>query len=151
MKRLISQCLLGVLIVSSVGCATIHAKDVYVTGISAQDASLLAPVMTQYVASVLPPASTTLVLANTVANTQHDVLTPTLTQGLRDKGFAIATPTQRAMHMHTLCYWVTPLDNGVLLRMRLDNKLVSRWFAKDASGTLQMRSAPLTVGEVGHV
>lgn len=149
MRRLISQCLLGALIVSSVGCATTHAKDVYVTGISAQDASLLAPVMTQYVVSVLPPASTTLVLASAGTNAS-DVLTPKLTQGLRDRGFAIATPAQQAAHMHTLCYWVTPLDNGVLLRMRLDNKLVSHWFAKDASGTLQMRSAPLTVGEVGH-
>lgn len=151
MGRLINWCLLGIWVVCGVGCATTRTPDIYVTGINAQDASLLAPAISQYAASVLPPASTTLVLANTTSDMPRDVLTPKLTQSLRDKGFAMAMPTQQIAHGHTLCYWVTPLDNGVLLRMRLDNRLVSRWFAKDAAGVLQIHGAPLVVGEMSHV
>lgn len=147
MKRYLSLLWLAWLSLSIIACAPINPSNAYVEGVSSQDAALISQVMTTYVAGQLPAASTTLVVASTAQGNENNPLTATLIQSLRNKGFAIASPEESEASFHHLSYWVTPLDNGVLLRLRLDNNLISWWFSRDANGALDTINAHPTLGE----
>jgi hypothetical protein len=147
MKRYFTLLWLALLSLSITACAPISPNQAYVEGVSSQDAALISQVMTTYVASQLPAASTTLVVASTAQGNDNNPLTSTLIQSLRNKGFAVASTNESQALFHQLSYWVTPLDNGILLRLRLDNNLISWWFPKDADGALDTLNAHPTIGK----
>ena len=122
----------------------------YVSSLSAPtDATIIASGIGAFLVTQLPAASTTLVLAPTPSDQASNVLTPVLTETLREKGFAVsdaAAPASMPAGAHTLRYWVTPLDaTGELVRLRIDgSKEASRFFVRNTAGTLQ-GGGPFTV------
>jgi hypothetical protein len=121
---------------SLVSCA-IGPDSSYVGELSAPgDARVLAAGMVEYVSTQLPAASSTIALDPTPANQAGNALTPAFTDALRRRGFAVADDSQVAAHH--LRYWVTPLDNGDLVRLSIDDRTeASRFFVRNPHGGLQ--------------
>ena len=103
------------------------------------DAEILANGMTAFVAMRLPAASSTVALDPTPSDQAGNALTPALAAALRDHGFAVAENGQPvAASAHRLRYLVTPLDNGDLVRLTLDDATEgSRFFVRNSAGGLQ--------------
>jgi hypothetical protein len=124
---------------SLISCA-IGPDSSYVGELSAPgDAQILAAGMVEFVSTQLPAGSSTIALDPTPADQAGNALTPAFAAALRRRGFAIgdngqaATPTR-----HRLRYWVTPLDNGDLVRLSIDDRTeASRFFVRNSRGGLQ--------------
>lgn len=123
---------------SLISCA-IGPDSSYVGELSAGDAQILAAGMVEFVSTQLPAGSSTIALDPTPADQAGNALTPAFAAALRRGGFAIddngqaATPTR-----HRLRYWVTPLDNGDLVRLSIDDRTeASRFFVRNSRGGLQ--------------
>jgi hypothetical protein len=124
---------------SLVSC-TIGPDSSYVGELSASDdARILAAGMVEFVSTQLPAGSTTIALDPTPADQASNVLTPAFTAGLRRGGFAVADDRQGAAPVaHHLRYWVTPLENGDLVRLSIDDRTEgSRFFVRNPHGALQ--------------
>jgi hypothetical protein len=125
--------------VSLVSCA-IGPDSSYVGELSAPgDARILAADMAEFVSTQLPAGSTRIALNPTPADQASNALTPAFTAALRRRGFAVADDRQGAAPVaHHLRYWVTPLDNGDLVRLSIDDRTeASRFFVRNAHGSLQ--------------
>jgi hypothetical protein len=103
------------------------------------NAEVLADGMATFVALRVPVASRTVVLDPTLADQAGNSLTPAVTAALRRRGFALAEDGQTvAAGVHHLRYLVTPLDNGDLVRLTLDDVTEgSRYFVRNSAGGLQ--------------
>jgi hypothetical protein len=110
------------------------------------DARVLADGITIFVAARLPAASSTVILDPLPADQASNALTPALVSALRGRGFAVADVGQPApMPAHHLRYVVTPLDNGSLIRLILDDQTAAtRFFVRNTGGELQA-GGPFTV------
>jgi len=114
------------------------------------DAAVLASGITEFMASRLPPASTTLALDPLASDQASNALTPALTAALRKRGFAtveagnVAPPGARRLR-----YWVTPMQAGNLVRLAIDGGAIegSRFFVRNSIGGLQA-GGPFTVKTV---
>ena len=73
------------------------------------------------------------------SRSSRQCLTPAFTAALPRRGFAIAENGQTATPTtHRLRYWVTPLDNGDLVRLSIDDRTeASRFFVRNSRGGLQ--------------
>jgi hypothetical protein len=120
---------------SLVSCA-IGPDSSYVGELSAPgDARILAAGMVEYVSTQLPAGSSTIALDPTPADQAGNALTPVFTEALRRRGFAMADSQPDAHHVR---YWVTPLENGDLLRLSIDDRTeASRFFVRNNRGALQ--------------
>jgi hypothetical protein len=124
---------------SLISCA-IGPDSSYVGELSAPgDAQILAAGMAEFVSTQLAAGSSTIALDPTPADQAGNALTPAFAAALRRRGFAIedngqaATPTR-----HRLRYWMTPLDNGDLVRLSIDDRTeASRFFVRNSHGGLQ--------------
>jgi|SRR5215471_10242768 len=124
---------------SLVSCA-IGPDSSYVGELAAPgDAQILAAGMVEFVATQLPAGSSTIALDPTPADQASNVLTPALTAALRRRGFAVADDRQAlAPAAHHVRYWVTPLDNGDLVRLSIDERTeASRFFVRNSRSGLQ--------------
>ena len=103
------------------------------------DAQVLAAGMVVFVAAQLPAASSTIVLDPTPSDQAGNALTPAFVVALRDRGFAVADEGQAsASGTHHVRYFVTPLDNGDLVRVSVDDRAqASRFFVRNSAGGLQ--------------
>lgn len=110
------------------------------------DAKVLADSMAAFVATRLPAASSTLALDPTPSDQAGNSLIPALASALRRRGFAVAERGQPVTAgAHHLRYLVTPLDNGDLVRLTLDDATEgSRFFVRNSAGGLQS-GGPFTV------
>lgn len=110
------------------------------------DAEALAGAMAEFVADRLPAASSTVTFDPTPRDQAGNTVTAALTFALRRRGFAVDEGGQPApAGAHQLRYLVTPMDNGTLLRLTIDeNTRGSRFFARDAAGQLRA-GGPYTV------
>jgi hypothetical protein len=138
--------LLGLLLALALpGCALFplgSGSSSYVAGVAPTDAPVLAEALAGVISQQLPPLSTTLALQKAPAD---NALTPVLEAALARAGFALADPAQAVPNTHTVRYQVTPLDNGLLLRVQIDATTeASRWYRRDSAGQLTPGS-PLTV------
>lgn len=126
-------------------CAGIGPDTSYVSPLaSAYDASVLAVGISSFVATRLPPLSTTLALDPTPEDQAGNALTPFLADALRRRGFAIAGASSPP-GAHTLRYWVTSFEGGgEVVRLRLDAQDASGFFARSTAGYLQS-GGPFTV------
>jgi hypothetical protein len=103
------------------------------------DAETLANGIADFVAMRLPAASSTVELDPTPSDQARNSLTPALATALQRHGFAVAEDGQAVTAgAHHLRYLVTPLDNGDLVRLTLDDAAEgSRFFVRNAAGGLQ--------------
>jgi hypothetical protein len=124
---------------SLISCA-IGPDSSYVGELSAPgDAQILAASMAEFVSTQFPAGSSTIALDPTPADQAGNALTPAFAAALRRRGFAIADNGQAATPArHRLRYWVTPLDNGDLVRLSIDDRTeASRFFVRNSRGGLQ--------------
>jgi hypothetical protein len=131
---------------SLVSCA-IGSDSSYVGELAALgDAQILAAGMVEFVATQLSAGSSTIALDPTPADQASNVLTPLFTAALRRRGFAVADDRHAlAPAEHHLRYWVTPLDNGDLVRLSIDGRTeASRFFVRNSRSGLQA-GGPFTV------
>jgi hypothetical protein len=131
---------LPLLVAVSLGSCAIGPDSSYVGELSAPgDARILAADMVEFVSAQLPAGSTTIALNPTPADQASNALTPAFTAALRRRGFALADDRQGGAPVaHHLRYWVTPLDNGDLVRLSIDDRTeASRFFVRNAHGGLQ--------------
>ncbi|HUZ64818.1 MAG TPA: hypothetical protein VMU82_14030 [Acetobacteraceae bacterium] len=143
-SRIALPCLTALL----AGCA-LGPNASYVARLqSPSDVSVLADGMAAFVAARLPAASSTVVLDPTPSDQARNSLTPALVAALRSRGFAVAQDGQAVPGgVHHLRYLVTPLGDGDLVRMTLDNAIKgSRFFVRNLAGGLQS-GGPLMVTE----
>lgn len=115
------------------------------------DAQVLAASMIEFVAARLPGASSTVVLDPTPSDQAGNALTAAFVAALRDRGFAMADDRQAGTPgAHHIRYLVTPLDNGDLVRVSIDNGAeASRFFVRNSAGGLQA-GGPFTVRQVAE-
>jgi hypothetical protein len=131
---------LPVLAAASLASCAIGPDSSYVGDLSAPgDARILAAGMVEFVSTQLPAASSTIALDPTPADQASNALTPAFTAALRRRGFAVADDRHAAAaSTHHLRYWVTPLDNGDVMRLSIDDRTeASRFFARNTQGVLQ--------------
>jgi hypothetical protein len=124
---------------SLVSCA-IGPDSSYVGELSAPgDAPILAAGMVEFVSTQLPAGSSTIALDPPPADQGSNALTPAFSAALRRRGFALADDRPAATPAaHHLRYWVTPLDNGDLVRLSIDSLTeASRFFLRNTRGDLQ--------------
>jgi len=136
------------------GCATLPGSSMsYVSDkiTAPSEASVMAYDAAAYLVTVLPPASTTLVL-DPPQSTQGNFLTPTLETALRSKGYAVSelnrhlSPSAPQPKGVQLRYLVSPLDSGVLLRLQYQGVEAARFYQRATDGALTL-GAPFTVRE----
>lgn len=133
------------------GCSTSPTAS-YVSEVSANDAKVLAGSIAEFLGQNLPPAGTVLALQPTQGSLVDNPMTPALSRALRSSGFGVTELAKDApvpAGAHSVRYLVTPMYNGVLIRVRYDRTNVSRWFARNTSGNLQPAS-PYSVQRGGQ-
>jgi hypothetical protein len=140
--------LLCMLVVPSVaGCVDGLATS-YVGPITTPaDAEVLAVGITDFMASRLPVASTTLALDPLSLEQSGNVLTPALIAALRKRGFATVDAGNTAPPgTHPLRYWITPMSTGNLVRLAIDGGAIegNRLFVRNRVGRLQP-GGPFTI------
>ena len=117
----------------------------YVQALADADQAALGTAIAGYVAEVWPAARTTLLLVPPASAEASNPFTQSLTTGLLNSGFGVtdsnSAPSGGA---HRLQYWVTTLDGEVLVRLKLDQRLAARVYAKDVAGHLVAQS-PVTM------
>jgi len=113
------------------------------------DVHTLAVGMAEFVSMELPAASSTVALDPTPPEQANNTLTPAFGAALRSHGFAMADATGGAApSAHHLRYWVTPLDNGDLVRLSIDGRAEgARFFVRNTYGALQS-GGPFTVRQL---
>jgi hypothetical protein len=95
--------------------------------------------MVEFVATQLPAAASTIVLDPTPSTQAGNALTPAFVAALRGRGFAVAEGRQAGPPgAHHIRYLVSPLDNGDLIRLSIDDRAeASRFFVRNTVGGLQ--------------
>jgi hypothetical protein len=94
------------------------------------DVDVLANGMAEFVSMRLPAASSTVVLDPTPSGQSGNAFTAAFASALRRSGFAVAEDGQPEPAVaHHVRYLVTPLDNGDLARLTIDDSMEgSRFF-----------------------
>jgi hypothetical protein len=131
---------LPLLAAASLASCAIGPDSSYVGELSApSDARILAAGMVEFVSTQLPAASSSIALDPTPADQASNALTPAFTAALRRRGFAVADDRQAVTPAtHHLRYWVTPVDNGDVVRLSIDDRTeASRFFIRNTQGGLQ--------------
>jgi uncharacterized lipoprotein YajG len=100
-------------------------------GISDSDSTEISQDIAQYMANQYPAAKTTIEL-DVVNNLLHKKLQEQLTR----RGFGIGASPEAVQ----LRYYVTALDTGLLVRMRYQYKVASRYYPRATDGRLSMQS-----------
>ncbi len=135
-------------------CAGSPASSYVAPLTAAADAQTLAVGISDFLASSLPAASTTLALEPPSLDQSGNALTPALADALRRRGFATveAGGDVALSGARRLRYWVTPMDNGDLVRLTIDGGAIqgNRFFARNSGGSLQA-GGPFTVLGVEQV
>lgn len=113
------------------------------------DAEALATAMAELVSMRLPGAAGVLVLDPPPSDQASNALTPAFGLALRRRGFSMGVAADPSGgDTHRIRYLVTPLDNGVLVRLTIDGTTEgSRFFARNTGGGLQP-GGPFTVTQV---
>lgn len=117
-----------------IGCTGWPAGS-YVRSISQADATVLAPAITDYLTTSLPARQD----ISLIQDGPNDPISPLLDIALEHAGFTQEARGQKVR------YLAAPLDNGVLLRILVDDRTGgNRYFARLSDGSLHP-AGPLTV------
>ncbi len=126
------------------GCASLQPSMVSYVGVTdLHDVSYVASAITTYVATKLPPSSSTVLLEQPPGG--WDPVTPELRDELRSRGFTMADAAHPA-GAHTLSYIATPFEGGMLVEISIDGAQASQFLARDSAGKLEA-GGPYTVRE----
>jgi hypothetical protein len=152
--RKFAALLIGCAVLS--GCTTLpfrHDLSFAARDVSTADAGALATDAAQMLASIYPPAQTTLVLIPTAAAESEDMPTQAFEQALRAYGFGVVEAPRRAdlpaPYGVPVRYRVTQLDGGVLLRLDYQGAAAARFYRRGADGYL-LTMAPFAVREAAR-
>jgi hypothetical protein len=127
------------------GCAAMQPVTAsYVAPVTPTDTMPLVQSIASFVGDQLPVGRSTLLLEPPPANQQANTLTPALTTVLHARGYAIAADAKAAPSSHHVRYLVTPLFDGILVRVNIDKTEGSRMFQHDKAGNL-VAYAPMAV------
>lgn len=102
------------------------------------DAAQLALDAAAYVADELPPASSTLSIPPTPAESNN--LNAAMAQALRDRGFAVFDGSEPDPAGHRLVASADLFDAGYILRLELDGVLVTRLYSREPNADLEPSS-----------
>jgi hypothetical protein len=141
---------LGILVTIAVSGCAISPNTSYVGEFGQPaDARAVATTMAEFVSMTLPGAPGVLVLDPTPSDQASNTFTPSFAAALRRYGFTIGDDRRPlAGTMHRVRYLLTPLDNGVLARLTIDESTEgAQFFARNAGGSLQP-GGPFTVRQV---
>lgn len=126
------------------GCATNPASSFVANSIRAVDANKIASDTVDYLSDELPPARTTLVIE---PPQNSDVVTPVMLDKLRARGYGVTTYVPKSGTIPPVGtpfrYAVSPLDNGVWLRLNYSGKEASRYYMRTTTGLIS--NSPFTV------
>jgi hypothetical protein len=112
--------------------------------ISEDDSEVVGEDMAKVLASQLPAAKTTLYIEQS-----NTYLRAVLVDELAAKGFGILEMKPDQGPAISLQYFVTPLDSGVLVRMRYQDKISSRYYGRGPDGAL-IPSSKIAVREAAQ-
>jgi hypothetical protein len=133
-KSLLAVCIA----LSLTSCAHIEAlrakntsASYVVQEMSESDSEIIGEDMAKFLASQFPAAKTAIYVepSDTLV---HEVLMEELTE----MGFGILPLKPEPGAYVTLQYFVTPLDNGMLVRMRYSDRVSSRYYGRKSDGSL---------------
>lgn len=99
--------------------------------ISEDDSETVGEDMAKFLSSQLPAAKTTLYV-----EPSNTYVRAVLVDELAEKGFGILEMKPEQGPAIPLQYFITPLDNGVLVRMRYQDKITSRYYGRQSDGSL---------------
>lgn len=134
------------------GCSTlpVRATDSYVAPIVTDlDKRAIAADASAHLATVLPPARTTIVVQ--LAGVGGSAVDPFVSE-LREAGFGVieeaahSRPASGILHGTKLRYILAPLDAGLVLRLQYQRREDARFYGRTADGSLIVAS-PFTVRE----
>ena len=117
-------------------CATVGQNTSWVGALQPGDATAITAEVTAFLKRELPPAKSTLYLDQTKAVPGGDLLTPMLTESLQKVGFALASDRSQASDAHVVRYLVTPNQDGVLIRLTVDQTEGSEFMSRNNVGGL---------------
>ncbi len=101
----------------------------YTSGVTTANTEILADSIARYVAYKLPAANSTVTV---IPARQNDRLANALTTNLKNRGFGIADDTAPNPSAVPLAYLVTPLENGLLIVIRLNGQEATNMLIRDA-------------------
>lgn len=125
------------------GCVGLNPKPVQ-DAVGGPDAVSVGAAVADYIASVLPPAASTVRLEGAPtpleASAQVDAA---VAAALRDRGYAVAEGADD-VRGHALGIAASPFEDGVIVQLVLDGEPAARLLRRDATGVLSAWS-PVTV------
>lgn len=135
--------LASLLALTLAACASQSTRNANPDAIASTDANYVGGEIAAYVASQLPPASSTVWVQVPPAPPKAgpSPLAAAVGAELRELGFAVAEGDAGSSGAHRVRYDAVPLDDGVLLQVALDGELAARWYARDPAGALAPASA----------
>jgi hypothetical protein len=117
-------------------CATVGPNNSWVGTLQPGDATSVSAEMTSFLKRELPAAKSTLYLDQTKAVPGGDLLTPMLVESLQKSGFALVSDRTPAGNAHIVRYLVTPTEDGVLVRLAVDQTEGSEFMPRNNVGGL---------------
>jgi type IV secretion system protein VirB9 len=117
-------------------CATVGPNTSWVGTLQPGDSAAIAEEMAAFLKKALPAAKSTLYLDQTKTVQGGDLLTPMLTESLRKAGFALVSDRYPAGNAHVVRYLVTPSQDGVLIRLAVDQAEGSEFMSRNGVGGL---------------
>jgi hypothetical protein len=120
-----------------------RSRDSYAADVPGIDATQLAQATSNSLATLYPPANTTMVVDPSHTDSKFGA---GLTTALSKAGFAVADPAS-ASHLdsasaHRLRYRVSSFDTQALVELDLDDRQITQLYAADTSGLVAAASAP---------
>ncbi|MFZ2316066.1 MAG: conjugal transfer protein TrbH [Gammaproteobacteria bacterium] len=149
MNRLLMVPIIAIFFLCS--CATTRPTQSYVdSAITTNDAQVLSRDTADYLANLLPPARTTLIL-DPPGRMSHDSLTITMLAALRNRGYGVTIINSKSnlsgsegVHLR---YLVSPLDGGVLLRLQYQDIESTRFYPRGTDCRILMGTPFMVRGD----
>lgn len=128
------------------GCVTaFDPTKSYVDPTPHFDSAALGSEIAAYMAQTFPPANSTVVVIPSQQKEGDQHLSTALKSALLQAGFGVADPSTAASETyHRLSYVVTPLNGGALVRLHVDDSVVTRLYTANDKGVL-VAVAPFAV------
>lgn len=122
------------------GCATLthvtSQQSNYIGMVSHADAEMVTKDMAGFLAEQLPPAKTTFSL-----DPMEDYFHYTLLENLGEQGFGVVVHAPEEEHEAiALRYAVSPVESGVVVRMKFQGKEVSGFYGRASNGGLSFNN-----------
>lgn len=104
------------------GCASQPVAKSYAKGVTSGSAEIVVPAIVDYVSYKLPAAQSTIYLAKS----KHHNLDEVITDAFKARGYAISNVAfSEEEAIHIVRYEVSPLANGLLVNVYIDQKRAS--------------------------